>query len=37
MRKKYMPLVKFVQKHKLKIKTARCGNNRVEYFRINEM
>ena len=37
MRKKYMPLVKFVQKHKVKLKTARCGDARVEYFRIDHL
>ena len=32
-----MPLVRFALKHKLKIKTARCGNVRIEYFRVNQM
>jgi hypothetical protein len=35
MKKKYMPLIKFALKHKLRMKTARSGNIRVEYFRVN--
>lgn len=32
-----MPFVKFMKKHGLKLKTARCEKFRVEYFRTKDL
>lgn len=32
-----MPLVRYMKKHGIKFKTARCGKFRIEYFRTDEL
>lgn len=37
LKSKYLPVFKFLRKKKLPIKYARVGDQRVEYFRVEEV